>query len=54
MDIPSIIKQQLLQTGIIRYCRGGAVSNGDLLHKHITFKVNAHGFKGTISISCLW
>lgn len=50
MNIPSIIKQQLLQTGIIRVWSWGADKWRSTAYNTLTFKVNAHRFKGAISI----
>ena len=50
MNIPSIIKQQLFQTEITRVWSWGADKWRATAYNTLTFKVNAHRFKGMISI----
>lgn len=51
MNIPSIIKQQLFQTGITKIRSWGAHNWRATAYNTLMFKVNAHRFKGMINIA---
>lgn len=51
MNIPTVIKQQLFCTGLIKVGSWGAHGWCATANNTLTFKVNAHHFKGIITIT---